>query len=270
MEEGGAVCNEEEAKTRRPKAESGWCRLIYSMTVWLVRPELSLRQKLLVGRTVTRHHHGTSTEEPEDCRAFGEKKRGDASHAASRHRSFPDGKVKVLCIGAGGLRAADTHVFKKASSDPYMRFWLVNTHPDNAAYQTKTIEKTCDPRWHQEFSVDVHKLPSGALPTIFFEVWDEDVGEEDDFLGEMKVDLAEVGIARYPNVWRDLTVKLASNKEKGKYHASGAVRLRLRWEPDGLSSTHSLSSILRGHAKQSYSCQVTSYRSEMMAKTTYF
>lgn len=85
-------------------------------------------------------------------------------------------------------------------SDPYVKFRL-----NHQKYKSKTIPKTLNPQWREQF--DLHLLDEeGGILEI--SVWDKDIGRRDDFIGQCQVDLSKLS--------REKTHKLDVELEENK------------------------------------------------------
>eukprot|EP00931_Biecheleriopsis_adriatica_P036221 TRINITY_DN20872_c0_g2_i1.p1 TRINITY_DN20872_c0_g2~~TRINITY_DN20872_c0_g2_i1.p1 ORF type:complete len:1300 (-),score=256.53 TRINITY_DN20872_c0_g2_i1:56-3394(-) len=98
-------------------------------------------------------------------------------------------KLKVHIIGARSLKAADVYLTRENSSDPYCVFEVPGR--PRATFRTHTIEKTLYPEWRYESKIRGWK-PGDALK---FQVFDEDWGKSDDFLGRAELKSEQF----YPN-----------------------------------------------------------------------
>ena len=90
------------------------------------------------------------------------------------------GTMRVVLVSGTGLKSAD----KNGLSDPYcmLRFGKIKR-------QSKTIRKTLDPKWNEEFEFKGDRAKLGTQLDLKLYDWDR-IGR-DDALGDAKVDLSE-------------------------------------------------------------------------------
>ncbi|XP_051973560.1 multiple C2 and transmembrane domain-containing protein 1-like isoform X4 [Xyrauchen texanus] len=69
-------------------------------------------------------------------------------------------------------------------SDPYVKFKL-----GHQKYKSKTIAKTLNPQWREQFDLHLFDEEGGVLE---ISVWDRDMGRRDDFIGQCKLDLSQL------------------------------------------------------------------------------
>uniref|UniRef100_A0A9J8CZ84 Multiple C2 domains, transmembrane 1b n=1 Tax=Cyprinus carpio carpio TaxID=630221 RepID=A0A9J8CZ84_CYPCA len=85
-------------------------------------------------------------------------------------------------------------------SDPYVRFKL-----GPQKYKSKTIPKTLNPQWREQFDLHLYDEEGGILEIT---VWDKDLGRRDDFIGQCQLDLSKLS--------REKTHKLELELEEDK------------------------------------------------------
>ncbi|KAA0704406.1 Multiple C2 and transmembrane domain-containing protein 1 [Triplophysa tibetana] len=85
-------------------------------------------------------------------------------------------------------------------SDPYVKFRL-----NHQKYKSKTIPKTLNPQWREQFDLHLLDEEGGVLE---ISVWDRDVGRRDDFIGQCQLDLSKLS--------REKTHKLDIELEEDK------------------------------------------------------
>uniref|UniRef100_A0A4W4DY42 C2 domain-containing protein n=1 Tax=Electrophorus electricus TaxID=8005 RepID=A0A4W4DY42_ELEEL len=85
-------------------------------------------------------------------------------------------------------------------SDPYVKFRL-----GNEKYRSKTIAKSLNPQWREQFDLHVFDEEGGILD---ISVWDKDTGKRDDFIGRCHLDLCTLS--------KEKTHKLELDLEGGK------------------------------------------------------
>ena len=92
-------------------------------------------------------------------------------------------------LRASGLPALDRNFFSKASSDPYFKLKARDgngfLHPLG---QSKVLSKNLNPEWEP---VEVSAEALGGYRRLHIEVWDHDVGLDDDQIGVYELDLPE-------------------------------------------------------------------------------
>ena len=93
--------------------------------------------------------------------------------------SLGPASIEVRVLRASGLAAADANGF----SDPYAKISIGKQYVG----QTEVLHKTLDPVWSREQHIEPYLTPElstfMAQSTIRIEVWDSDVGDDDDFIG---------------------------------------------------------------------------------------
>ncbi|XP_053180800.1 multiple C2 and transmembrane domain-containing protein 1 isoform X6 [Scomber japonicus] len=67
-------------------------------------------------------------------------------------------------------------------SDPYVKFRL-----GHQKYKSKTIPKTLNPQWREQFDFHLYEEQGGYVDIT---VWDKDAGKKDDFMGRCTIDLS--------------------------------------------------------------------------------
>uniref|UniRef100_A0A8C1GPK5 Multiple C2 domains, transmembrane 1b n=1 Tax=Cyprinus carpio TaxID=7962 RepID=A0A8C1GPK5_CYPCA len=85
-------------------------------------------------------------------------------------------------------------------SDPYVKFKL-----GPQKYKSKTIPKTLNPQWREQFDLHLYDEEGGILE---ISVWDKDIGMRDDFIGQCQLDLSKLS--------REKTHKLELELEEDK------------------------------------------------------
>uniref|UniRef100_A0A8K9VFR1 Multiple C2 and transmembrane domain containing 1 n=1 Tax=Oncorhynchus mykiss TaxID=8022 RepID=A0A8K9VFR1_ONCMY len=88
------------------------------------------------------------------------------------------GIVSISLIEARDLQPMDANGF----SDPYVKFRL-----GHQKYKSKTIPKTLNPQWREQFDFHLYEEQGGFIDIT---VWDKDAGKKDDFMGRCSVDLS--------------------------------------------------------------------------------
>uniref|UniRef100_A0A671QUP9 E3 ubiquitin-protein ligase n=1 Tax=Sinocyclocheilus anshuiensis TaxID=1608454 RepID=A0A671QUP9_9TELE len=114
-------------------------------------------------------------------------------------------------------------------SDPYVKLSLYVTDENRelALVQTKTIKKTLNPKWNEEFYFRV--CPQNHR--LLFEVFDENRLTRDDFLGQVDVPLThlptEDPAMERPYTFKDFLLRPRSHKSRVK----GYLRLKMAYLP---------------------------------------
>ncbi|XP_029618022.1 multiple C2 and transmembrane domain-containing protein 1 isoform X7 [Salmo trutta] len=88
------------------------------------------------------------------------------------------GIVSISLIEARDLQPMDANGF----SDPYVKFRL-----GHQKYKSKTIPKTLNPQWREQFDFHLYEEQGGFIDIT---VWDKDAGKKDDFMGRCSIDLS--------------------------------------------------------------------------------
>jgi len=156
------------------------------------------------------------------------------------------GRLRVRCVGATGLPAADcpSSWLTKATSDPYAELSLkVNGEKHWKSHRTRTVPQTLDPSWHQEFAFDLR----GEIRhlTLNIEVFDEDEEDEWDYLGTVQQSLNKKQLLDLAGNWRTFNsavradpamIDLLKQEERKVFEARGSLQFKVRWEPAGFLS----------------------------------
>ncbi|XP_069022839.1 multiple C2 and transmembrane domain-containing protein 1 [Embiotoca jacksoni] len=90
------------------------------------------------------------------------------------------GIVNIALIEGRNLTPMDPN----GLSDPYVRFRL-----GPQKYRSKTVPKTLNPQWREQFDLHLYEENGGGLE---IEVWDRDTGRKDDFMGRCQLDLCNL------------------------------------------------------------------------------
>ncbi|XP_061623235.1 multiple C2 and transmembrane domain-containing protein 1 isoform X4 [Phyllopteryx taeniolatus] len=88
------------------------------------------------------------------------------------------GIVSISLIEGRGLQPMDTN----GRSDPYVKFRM-----GHQKYKSKTIPKTLNPQWREQFDFHMYEEQGGYVDIT---VWDKDAGKKDDFMGRCTIDLS--------------------------------------------------------------------------------
>uniref|UniRef100_A0A671QUJ9 E3 ubiquitin-protein ligase n=1 Tax=Sinocyclocheilus anshuiensis TaxID=1608454 RepID=A0A671QUJ9_9TELE len=132
-------------------------------------------------------------------------------------------RVKVIA----GIDLAKKDII--GASDPYVKLSLYVTDENRelALVQTKTIKKTLNPKWNEEFYFRV--CPQNHR--LLFEVFDENRLTRDDFLGQVDVPLThlptEDPAMERPYTFKDFLLRPRSHKSRVK----GYLRLKMAYLP---------------------------------------
>lgn len=133
------------------------------------------------------------------------------------------GTLRVDVLDAADLPAADRNGF----SDPFCKFRL----NDKEIYKTKIQKKTLHPAWNEVFECPV---ASRTAARFHLTVFDWDMGDKDDLLGEADINL---------NLLEPFRPQEATFRLDGK---SGAVRLKMLFKPDYVTRSRQGSSTFSG------------------------
>ncbi|XP_071321601.1 E3 ubiquitin-protein ligase NEDD4-like isoform X10 [Trachinotus anak] len=132
-------------------------------------------------------------------------------------------RVKVIA----GIDLAKKDII--GASDPYVKLslYVANENRELALVQTKTIKKTLNPKWNEEFYFRV--CPQNHR--LLFEVFDENRLTRDDFLGQVDVPLShlptEDPAMERPYTFKDFLLRPRSHKSRVK----GYLRLKMAYLP---------------------------------------
>uniref|UniRef100_A0A671QJV3 Multiple C2 and transmembrane domain-containing protein 1-like n=1 Tax=Sinocyclocheilus anshuiensis TaxID=1608454 RepID=A0A671QJV3_9TELE len=88
------------------------------------------------------------------------------------------GIVSISLIEAHDLQPMDAN----GLSDPYVKFRM-----GHQKYKSKTIPKTLNPQWREQFDFHLYDEQGGFIDIT---IWDKDAGKKDDFMGRCQVDLS--------------------------------------------------------------------------------
>ncbi|XP_077569161.1 E3 ubiquitin-protein ligase NEDD4-like isoform X2 [Stigmatopora nigra] len=132
--------------------------------------------------------------------------------------------LKVKVIAGIGLAKKDI----LGASDPYTRLSLYDpVSGEIASIQTKTIKKSLDPKWNEEFYFRVHPRKNRLLLAVF----DENRLTRDDFLGQVDVPLHQIPTENpdspRPYTFKDFLLHPRSHKSRVKGH----LRLKMTYMP---------------------------------------
>ncbi|XP_066540780.1 E3 ubiquitin-protein ligase NEDD4 isoform X2 [Hoplias malabaricus] len=132
--------------------------------------------------------------------------------------------LRVKVIAGIGLAKKDI----LGASDPYTRLTLYDpVNGELTSLQTKTIKKTLDPKWNEEFFFRVHPRKHRLL----LEVFDENRLTRDDFLGQVDVPLHQIPTeapgSERPYTFKEFLLHPRSHKSRVKGH----LRLKMTYLP---------------------------------------
>ncbi|XP_053726968.1 multiple C2 and transmembrane domain-containing protein 1 isoform X3 [Synchiropus splendidus] len=88
------------------------------------------------------------------------------------------GIVSISLIEGRGLQPMDAN----GLSDPYVKFRM-----GHQKYKSKTIAKTLNPQWREQFDFHLYEEQGGYVDIT---LWDKDAGKKDDFMGRCTIDLS--------------------------------------------------------------------------------
>lgn len=142
--------------------------------------------------------------------------------------SEEEGESRILRVKVvSGIDLAKKDIF--GASDPYVKLslYVADENRELALVQTKTIKKTLNPKWNEEFYFRVN--PSNHR--LLFEVFDENRLTRDDFLGQVDVPLShlptEDPTMERPYTFKDFLLRPRSHKSRVK----GFLRLKMAYMP---------------------------------------
>ncbi|XP_072134563.1 E3 ubiquitin-protein ligase NEDD4-like isoform X1 [Mobula birostris] len=136
-------------------------------------------------------------------------------------------RVKILA----GIGLAKKDIL--GASDPYAKVTLYDpVKGELNSLQTKTIKKTLDPKWNEEFYFRVQPRQH----RILFEVFDENRLTRDDFLGLVDIPLHHIPTENpnldRPYTFKDFILRPRSHKSRVKGH----LRLKMTYLPKSNAS----------------------------------
>ncbi|KAK2854067.1 hypothetical protein Q5P01_006728 [Channa striata] len=137
--------------------------------------------------------------------------------------------LKVRVIAGIGLAKKDI----LGASDPYTRLSLYDqVNGEISSFQTKTIKKTLDPKWDEEF----HFRVDPTKQRLLLEVFDENRLTRDDFLGQVDIPLNQIPTEN-PNTERPYTFKdFVLHPRSHKSRVKGHLRLKMTYLPKNSGS----------------------------------
>eukprot|EP00741_Cyanophora_paradoxa_P005684 tig00000903_g5511.t1 len=128
----------------------------------------------------------------------------------------PAGTIVARVIEARGLKSEDW----LGKSDPYALLKV-----GNRTKRTKTISNTTSPVWNEEIAVEFSNGPGEQ--EVVLQLWDEDVGMPDDFLGQAKLPAAQLLSGAPLDQWLPLT------SSDGRSAVQGQVHVVFQYVPGG-------------------------------------
>ena len=95
------------------------------------------------------------------------------------------------------------HVQKKSINkwSPPISTTLFFCRIGNDRYKSKPIFETLNPKWLEQFDLD---LMEGSSQELEISVWDKDQRSKDDFMGRCSVDLSKLEHEKTHSLWVDL------------------------------------------------------------------
>lgn len=160
--------------------------------------------------------------------------------------SRPRGYLHVVVHHARGLLAADTSLVGKKSSDPYVVLSL-----GERSQRTEVVSQNLDPVWGQAFCFDIgnvapimralvtlsmkdHRKP--LIEPLRFNVFDQDMWTDHDFLGQTSVDLQPM--FDEPHTWQHFNQNLDPPVAQ-RSQSAGCLHVSLYFEPASRCSRYS-------------------------------
>ncbi|XP_016302641.1 multiple C2 and transmembrane domain-containing protein 1-like isoform X1 [Sinocyclocheilus anshuiensis] len=137
-----------------------------------------------------------STEDREALRQAQQQQQNLRLSDMNRKSQLWRGIVSIRLIEGRNLIPMD----QNGLSDPYVKFKL-----GPQKYKSKTIPKTLNPQWREQFDLHLYDEEGGILEIT---VWDKDIGRRDDFIGHCQLDLSKLS--------REKTHKLELELEEDK------------------------------------------------------
>ncbi|XP_012938317.1 extended synaptotagmin-2 [Aplysia californica] len=108
----------------------------------------------------------------------------------------PQGVVRICVLEAKDLKKADIGLTGKGKSDPY-----VAVKVGAKTEKTKVVNNTVSPVWNETFEMIVDAADGQFL---YMDVFDEDPGSKDDFLGRVDMDLSKLREEGFQDEWLQL------------------------------------------------------------------
>jgi len=123
-------------------------------------------------------------------------------------------KLVVRVIEARGLKAADFG----GTSDPFAELRIKN---DNFSYKTRTIKKTLNPFWDEEFTLAINDLEKDILSV---KIYDFDQTTNNDLIGELEFYVASFINQQPKEEWK----QVMERKGPGQFKPSkGEIKLKI-------------------------------------------
>ncbi|XP_076012613.1 extended synaptotagmin-1-like isoform X2 [Genypterus blacodes] len=154
-------------------------------------------------------------------------------HASPDSDFASDGLLRIHLLEASSLIAKDNMMggMVKGKSDPYTKISV-----GEVTFKSNVIKENLNPVWNEMYEVVLK--PQSELE-VQVELFDKDM-DKDDFLGRLKVSMADIISSQYTDQWYNL------NDVK-----SGRVHLILEWVPT-VSHPETLNQVLQLQSVQSY------------------
>lgn len=130
--------------------------------------------------------------------------------------ALPAGVLSVNIVEAKSLVNKDKVLLGTGKSDPYAKIRIL---VDGTAhtFRTDTVANNLDPVW--KLMIDMPVDNPESLDDVNVELWDEDVGTKDDFLGRCTIPLTVIRRAMTSSQTQDVWKTLDDTK-KGSFHAT--------------------------------------------------
>jgi len=136
---------------------------------------------------------------------------------------FSTGTVKLTCIKANGVRAADMN----GLSDPYVNVGLLKSNGDfSSLMKSRVHKKTLNPVWNEVLAFELTEKNLPQTIGIAVQVWDKDFAS-DDFLGQI-----EYLWANENTIFKGVeeTVTLKEIEGSNAVGVTGTVTLKLQFQ----------------------------------------
>ena len=140
---------------------------------------------------------------------------------------------RLVVMSASGIRAADRARSvepgggKRATSDPFgVVYW-----DGYELGQTPVDSQTLNPIWDADFTLAIN--PAVGYGTLRIVIFDHDVGSRADFLGQLEVDVGEMGYGGAEAVFDRRVFALQARPEKPLERIPGSIAIRVE-DPTGL------------------------------------
>jgi len=139
-----------------------------------------------------------------------------ASHKTLADSTFKvSGQLRVVVVEGRKLAAKDFRLIRSNTSDPFAILRI-----ETQQHRTRTINKTLEPQWNEEFSFEITQNQG----MLFLLIYDEDLRTPSDSMGQVVFPLSGIPRDRTLDVWLPVLPR------EPFQHISGEIRLKLAYE----------------------------------------